>query len=130
MIHILYTAVDGARISRSFKTLKGAKSFAHKWVGAYPEMGSHYAVSGDGIGKVQATGVSLDELFPLKTTIRDEPEMDSEQAAYESNRKLDEEAYYRAKAEGYAPKPRREGCTCSDQQLALVGCDCPDAFPF
>lgn len=128
-IAIFYTAVDGFVSRRRFKTLNGAKHYAHKMVGDHPEMGSHYAISGDGVGKIEVLGVPLTEVFPKKTNLNAEFEMDSEQAAYESNRKLDEEAYYRAKAEGYAPK-RREGCTCSDQQLALVGCDCPDAFPF
>ena len=35
-----------------------------KWVGAHPEIGSTYAVSGDGVGKVTCQGVSLSELFP------------------------------------------------------------------
>lgn len=63
-ITVRYSAVDGARSSRKFGTLKGARAFAHKMVGPHPEMGFRYAISGDGIGKVTVEGVSLEELFP------------------------------------------------------------------
>lgn len=56
MIKVRYSSVDGYRVSRSFKTLKGARAFAQKWVGKNPEIGSSYAVSGDGIGKIEAYG--------------------------------------------------------------------------
>jgi hypothetical protein len=56
MIKVKYSSVDGGRMSRSFKSLKGARAFAQKMVGKNPEMGSSYAVSGDGIGKIEAYG--------------------------------------------------------------------------
>jgi hypothetical protein len=58
MIKIKYSSVDGGRMSRSFKSLKGARAFAQKMVGKNPEMGSSYAVSGDGIGKIEAYGAA------------------------------------------------------------------------
>lgn len=82
-VTILYTAVDGSRMIKDFKTLNGAKGFAHKMIGEHPEMGGHYAVSGDGIGKVQVTGVSLNELFPEKTPARVEPEMNNQNTVKE-----------------------------------------------
>jgi hypothetical protein len=63
-ITVLYTSIDRCRTRRKFKTLKGAQKFAHHLIGAHPEIGFHYAVSGDGIGKVQVTGATLAELFP------------------------------------------------------------------
>jgi len=58
MITVKYSSVDGGRLSRSFKSLKGARAFAQKMVGKHPEMGSSYAVSGDGIGKIEAYGAA------------------------------------------------------------------------
>lgn len=63
-IKVSYRSVDGHTTTRTFKTLKGAQKFAHYWVGAHPEIGSTYAVSGDGIGKIMAHGATLRELFP------------------------------------------------------------------
>lgn len=62
-IKVKYRAVDGFSKSRRFKTLKGANAFAVKWVGATPTLGSNYAVSDDGVGKVMVEGCSLSELF-------------------------------------------------------------------
>ena len=65
-IKIWYSAVDGYQESRTFKTLKGAQKYARYWVGAYPELGSTYAISGDGVAKIEIDGASLTELFPEK----------------------------------------------------------------
>jgi hypothetical protein len=76
-IKVHYSSIDGCRETRTFKTLKGARRYAQEMVGEHPEMGSRYAVSGDGVGKVTITamGHSLASLFPS-----DEPDLD---AAYE-----------------------------------------------
>jgi hypothetical protein len=66
MIKVRYSSVDRFSKTRSFKTIEGARKFAHAWVGRHPEIGSSYAVSGDGIGKVTAVGVTLAELFPAE----------------------------------------------------------------
>lgn len=64
-IKVRYSSIDGARVTRSFKTIAGAQAYAQKWVGPTPEIGGgRYAVSSDGIGKVTADGVDLADLFP------------------------------------------------------------------
>jgi len=64
VIRVTYKTIDRICLTRKFKTLRGARAFAHKWVGARPEMGSFYAVSGDGVGRITVTGCLLQELFP------------------------------------------------------------------
>jgi len=68
-IKVSYSAVDAPnrRATRTYATLKGAMTFAHNWVGPHPEIGSGYAVSGDGIGKVTVRGATLAELFPPRS---------------------------------------------------------------
>ena len=63
-ITITYRSIDGAKKARTYKTLAGAQRFAHKWVGSTPTLGSWYAVSWDGIGRISAEGCTLQELFP------------------------------------------------------------------
>ena len=63
-ITVYYTACDGSRLTRRFKSLKGARKFAQTYVGAHPEIGSLYAVSGDGVGRVAVDGCTLADLFP------------------------------------------------------------------
>jgi hypothetical protein len=65
MITIIYSAIDGYRAKRKFKTLAGARRYAQERVGANPEIGTGYAVSGDAVGKVEVFGdASLSDLFP------------------------------------------------------------------
>lgn len=69
MITVTYTSIDRLRKKRSFKTLAGARRFAHKWVGPHPDIGydeisGGYAVSFDGIGKVTWSGCVSANLFP------------------------------------------------------------------
>lgn len=66
-ITVVYRSVDGCRIKKKFKTLPGAQKFAAKYVGKHPEIGSSYAVSGDGVGKVEVWGTTLAEMFPAPT---------------------------------------------------------------
>lgn len=64
MIKVRYSSFDSRRGKwRSFKTLRGARKYAQHWIGKHPEMGSTYAVSGDGIGKIEVEGVELRKLF-------------------------------------------------------------------
>ncbi len=122
MIKVRYSAVDGFTQTRKFKTLAGAQKFASDRVGKTPEIGTRYAVSGDGIGKVVATGATLAELFPALAPARPaEPTPEpTEQEIYE--------AAERAMPAFDAGPRRSAGCTCSDQQLNLVGCDCGVEF--
>lgn len=62
-ITVRYSAVDGFRMTRTFKTLRGAQRFAQRYVGEFPEQGRGYAVSDDGVGKVTCTGCTLRDLF-------------------------------------------------------------------
>lgn len=62
-ITVRYSAIDGFSKSRSFKTLAAARRFAVGYVGEHPEIGSYYAVAGDGVGKVTVRGATLAELF-------------------------------------------------------------------
>lgn len=63
-ITVSYSSLDGGSQKRNYKTLKGARAFAHKWVGETPTLGGWYAVSFDGIGKITVEGCSLLDLFP------------------------------------------------------------------
>lgn len=64
MIKVLYQASDGYRLTKKYKTLRGAQRFAQKWVGSTPELGTGYAASFDGIGTIRVQGASLSDLFP------------------------------------------------------------------
>lgn len=63
-IKVRYSSIDHFRQTRRYTTLAGARLYAHRWIGAHPEMGTHYAISGDGVGKIEVTGCTLAELFP------------------------------------------------------------------
>jgi hypothetical protein len=62
-ITVRYSSIDRFRETRRFKTLDGARKYATNWVGENAELGSRYAVSFDGIGKVEVEGCTLQELF-------------------------------------------------------------------
>jgi len=65
-IIVTYTSIDHCYMRRKFRTLEGAQRFAWKMVGESPEIGTvfQYAVSADGIGKIEVRGASLSLLFP------------------------------------------------------------------
>jgi len=63
-ITVRYSAVDGYSARKRFASLQEAQKFARKWVGDHPEIGSNYAISDDGVGKVTVSGTTLTELFP------------------------------------------------------------------
>ncbi len=63
-IRLRYSSVDGHAEERAFSSVAEAQRFAHHWIGPYPEIGRGYAVSGDGIGKIEAKGITLAVLFP------------------------------------------------------------------
>jgi hypothetical protein len=69
-IKVRYSTVDGFKKARTFKTLKGARDFAHHFLGKHPDLGTSYAISSDGIGKITVQGASLADLFPAAA---DEP---------------------------------------------------------
>jgi hypothetical protein len=61
---VTYTSIDRCYKRRVFKTLEGAQKFACRYVGETPELGTGYAVSPDGVGKVTCQGCALLQLFP------------------------------------------------------------------
>ena len=63
-IRLRYRSVDGCTKKQKFTSLADAQRFAHHWIGPHPEIGRGYAISGDGIGKIEAAGVTLAALFP------------------------------------------------------------------
>jgi hypothetical protein len=63
-IVVRYSSIDRYRERRTFKTLKGAQRYAQHWIGAHPSLGGWYAVSDDGVGKIEVDGCALRELFP------------------------------------------------------------------
>ncbi len=125
MIKLKYSAVDGFRIRKRFKTLKAARRYAQEKIGKYPSFGSYYAVSDDGVGKIEAIeGVKLRDLFGEPGGNPD-PVIEDLEASYEEELRA-EQARERAGWLAAAEKPRSRDprCTCSEQQLNLVGCDC------
>lgn len=138
MIKIRYSAVDGFSKRKSFKTLKGARKYAIEMLGKYPSFGSYYAVSDDGVGKIEVIeGVKLRDLFGEEPGAPTEEEIEAaQQAAWEAAMRTEEEvefAQIRAEYEKLnKPRSRDPRCTCSEQQLALVGCNCVecDDIPF
>jgi len=63
-ISLSFTTIDYAHETAKFKTLAGAQKWAHARIGAHPEIGGYYAVSGSGSAKITARGCSYEELFP------------------------------------------------------------------
>jgi len=127
-IRIVYSSVDGARITKQFKTVAGAKAFASKMIGNHPDVGSGYAISDDGVGKIVVTGITLAELFPSEERGAVSPchcevsrvyggdcihTLANEERLIESFEAQSEPLVYRS-----------AGCRCSDHQLVQVGCAC------
>jgi len=82
-ITVSYSSIDRCYKTRYFATLAGARKFAHRCVGAHPEMGGYYAVSGDGIGKITVSGdASLKDLFP-EPAEDDGPALGSDESKYD-----------------------------------------------
>lgn len=64
MFHLLYTSIDGAKKHSRTETIKGARAFVTRRLGDTFEIGSSYAISADGVGKVQiVAGTTWRELF-------------------------------------------------------------------
>lgn len=81
MIKVKYSSVDGYRKVKSFKTLKGARKYAQFMIGKNPDMGSSYAVSNDGIGKIEiGAGAALADLFGDEREGEEAPGFDSPRA--------------------------------------------------
>lgn len=131
IIRVGYESIDSyGRIQwRTFKTLRGARAFAQRYLGETPEIGMGYAVSGDGVGKIVVNGATrLDDLFP-KT--REAPDVGCAPAG--NREEYEDDEYNRQFVRGTvvpARPYRLAGCTCSDEQLVRVGCECEAGMPF
>lgn len=62
-ITVRYETIDRYRETRRFKTLAGARRYASKMLGEFFDLGSTYAVSGDGVGKITCEGIYIEDLF-------------------------------------------------------------------
>jgi hypothetical protein len=67
-VTVWYSSIDsyGKRTKRKFRTIFGARDYAKRMVGDHPEIGRHYAVSSDGIGKIEVDGISITDLFGVE----------------------------------------------------------------
>jgi hypothetical protein len=64
-IIVHYRSIDRFTQRATFATLAGAQRFAQRWVGEHPDLGSTYAVSDDGVGRIMVDGdATLADLFP------------------------------------------------------------------
>lgn len=65
-IKIKVSSIDRFRKVREFHSIEGARKFAHGYVGAHPDVSFHfdYAVSDDGINKIEWEGCTSQALFP------------------------------------------------------------------
>lgn len=61
-VKLRFSSCDGSKWTKSFKTLAGARKAALRQIGP-PEIGSTYAISGDGVCKVEVEGCTIRELF-------------------------------------------------------------------
>lgn len=136
-ITVRYSGIDRARIVRRFASIEAARKFAIKYVGAYPEIGCGYAVSGDGVGKVTVNGCTLTELFhaPANDCSPLSKLFDEYHASEDAADEADAIAYNMfgkraAEWDRQIEACRPAGCTCSDMQLARVGCECGQGMPF
>jgi hypothetical protein len=66
MITLRLRTIDGLRRTKTFKTLAGARTFAHARVGEAPDvsMTFGYVVSADGVAKIEAPLATLRDVFP------------------------------------------------------------------
>jgi hypothetical protein len=63
VIKVRYSSVDGCKRNATFGTLARAQAWAQEWIGK-GNVGTNYAVSNDGIGKIECEGCRIEELFP------------------------------------------------------------------
>jgi hypothetical protein len=81
-IKLRYTSIDRSRTTRTFETLEGAQKWAQSWVGSSCDIGSSYAISFDGVGKIEVvSGTTLRELFPNSFSLADPRDAEQEAAA-------------------------------------------------
>lgn len=83
-IRLYFSTIDNCRKVARYKSLAGAQKAAWDRVGKHPEIGSNYAVSGDGIAKVVVSGdATMAELFP---PVPDEFKLEAGRTIYRNGR--------------------------------------------
>jgi hypothetical protein len=138
-ITLAYRSVDRFSERKTFKTLVGARRYAAKRVGLDAEAWGNSATSFDGIGVLTLVEVMKEPpIAPFP--IRDMEALLRGKAAPAEPVATDydeaERIFQRTEGELEAAElralvtPKRSpGCTCSDQQLSRVGCDCGAEMP-
>jgi len=66
-VQLHYSSLDDREgAMHDFDTVEAAGVWARKMLGDHPELGSYYAVSGDGVGKIMSNtgGLLTADLFP------------------------------------------------------------------
>lgn len=61
---VRYSTVDQVCETKRFTTIEAAREYAQRWIGRFPEIGWSYAISDDGIGKIEVRVARLADLFP------------------------------------------------------------------
>lgn len=138
-ITLAYKSVDGVREKKTFATLVGARRYAEKRVGLDAEAWGVRATSFDGIGVLTLVEVMKEppmapfEIRDMETLLRGkappEPDPQAEARAADRAAEIAGMEAYAAEMRTFEAPRRGVGCTCSDQQLNLVGCDCAAEMP-
>lgn len=73
MITLVYTTIDGVYKRRQYKKVESAKKFVDHWLGdgeggllAEISGGGYSAIAYDGVGRIDAQGINLRELYPAR----------------------------------------------------------------
>jgi hypothetical protein len=66
-ITIYYESVDGFKKTAEFTDIRDARTYAQEWMGKHCDVTHNYAISGDGIGRIMVDGISLADLFEVKS---------------------------------------------------------------
>jgi len=123
VITIHFKSIDGYRGRRSFKALAAAKKYAVKLVGENPEIGSFYAVAGDGVVRITADGARIADLFP-----QPEAAPRARHCTCEVSQVYGGDCIHTLAGEEARLEKDAATCFCSEVQLKNVGCNC-DAQP-
>ena len=114
-ITLSYAAIDGHFTQRAFTSLHEAQAFATDRVGGTPEVGTSYAVSADGVGRIDWEGCSASDLWP---DLADDSWAREELLAIQAERDAhdyadhpDEEDYTTTRADGTRTDTRWYACS-------------------
>lgn len=63
-LKLIYSSIDGYRKVYPCASMAELRKLAYHWVGENADVGRYYAVSFDGIGKVEVEGCTIRDVFP------------------------------------------------------------------